>query len=99
MSSPSSSTVTLNNTCYTGSATDTFTAFGDGATMGFSAMGMVINCICCSIFLYWATSTKQAFPIILTVCCILSLCTSAWKYYSAQADIDSMKTSGKLKTC
>ena len=96
-----SSTVTVNNTCFKGNFNDTAKAFGDGLQIVTSLIGMVINCICLSVFIFWATATKteRAIPVIISICCALSLMTSIYTYYTSQADIDNLKKSGKLSDC
>ena len=96
-----SSTVTINNTCLKGNSGDTLQALGDGFTIAFSMFGIVFNCICLSVFIFWATTTKSAreIPIIISICCALSLMTSVYKYFTAQSDIDNLKKSGKLTAC
>jgi len=96
-----SSTVTINNTCFKGNSNDTFQAFGDGFQIVASMIGIVINCICLSVFIFWATTTKteRAIPVIISICCALSLMTSIYKYYTSQADIDNLKKSGKITAC
>lgn len=95
----SSATVNINGTCYTGSPGDTFQAFGDSAKMGMSIGGIILTCICCSLFAYMATTSTSALPKIMAVCCICSLVSSIWQYFNAKMDIDSLKTSGKIRNC
>ena len=97
--SPSAATVTINNTCYTGSPGDTFQAFGDAAKMGMSTGGMILTCCCCSIFVYISTTSPSIVPKILAGCCILSLLSSIQQYFSAKMDIESLKDSGKIRNC
>ena len=94
-----SSTVTINNTCYTGSPGDTFQAFGDAAKLGMSIGGIILTCICCSLFVYIASTSPSVFPKILAGCCILSLLTSIQQYFTAKMNIDSLKNSGKIRSC
>ena len=96
---PASATVTINGTCYTGSPGDTFQAFGDGAKMGVSIGGIILTCICCSLFVYMATTSTSALPKIMAGCCILSLISAIWQYFSAMMDINSLKDSGKIRNC
>ena len=95
----SSATVYINGTCYTGSPGDTFQAFGDSATMGMSIGGIIITFICCSMFLYIAMTSSSVLPKIMTACCVCSLASSIWKYFSAKMDMDSLKNSGKIRNC
>ena len=95
----SSAKVTINDKCYTGTPEDTFKAFGDSATMAMSIGGIILTCICCSLFVYMATTSSSALPKIMAVCCVCSLGSSIWQYISAKNDIESLKTSGKIRTC
>ena len=95
----SSAKVTINDTCYTGTPEDTLKAFGDSATMGMSIAGIVITTFCLFIFVYISVTSPSALPKILALCCACSLASSVWQYISAKNDIDSMKTSGKIRTC
>lgn len=94
-----SSTVTVNDTCYKGAVADTVKAFGDAITMGGSIVGMIITCICCSLFAYISLSSPSVLPKIAAACCVCSFASSIWKYFEAKNDIEKMKSSGQLQPC
>ena len=95
----SSAKVTINDTCYTGTPEDTLKAFGDSATMGMSIGGMVVTIVCLLLFVYISVSSPSALPKVIAGCCACSLASSIWQYISAKNDIESLKTSGKIRTC
>lgn len=93
------SKVTVNNSCFTGTPGDTLRAFGDGTKMGLSMSGAAVTCCCVFIFAYISTTSASALPKVLAVCCVLSLISSILQYFGAKSDIESLKSSGKLKSC
>jgi len=95
----SSAKVTINDKCYTGSPSDTLQAFGDSATMGMSIAGMVVTIVCLLLFVYMSVTSPSMVPKIIAVCCACSLASSVWQYVSAKNDIETLKTSGKIRTC
>ncbi len=96
---PEGATVTINNTCYTGSPGDTFKAFGNSATMVTSIVSIILTCICCSLFVYMATTSTSVLPKIMAACCICSFVSSIWQYFSAKMELDSLEKSGKIRKC
>lgn len=96
---PSLSRVQMNGECYTGTSEYTMQAFGDVATMGLTGMGALFTCICVVLFAYISSTTPSVVPMIITACCVGSMCTSLGKYYMARTDLSSLKDSGKITPC
>ena len=95
----SSATVNVNGVCYTGTPEATLQHFGASATKAMSIGGIILTCICCTLFVYISTTSPSVLPKIMAGCCICSLLSAIWQYISSMMTVNSLEKSGKISKC